>query len=223
MGNVYIKFEDTELQGVVPVNAYIADIAARFGFRPDTPCLSEPGFHDCAFRVVEGGNILSKPTSVESEYFASEVNDETTRLGCQVFLKEEGELVIAMEKHEKEETETQEAQEAQDEKSYREAFAKLPLEKKIADLVQLEAITLSETLSYVISSPYTVFDKVMGVFSELGLRKESQEKRSKRPSEHVSDKPDSNGSDDGKAQEKPENKSVKRKKEEDKDEEKDNQ
>ncbi|MGH9946185.1 MAG: hypothetical protein ACRD6X_03205, partial [Pyrinomonadaceae bacterium] len=64
--------------------------------------------------------------------------------------------------------------------SYRKEFAELPLEKKIANLVHLEAITFTETLAFVVNSPFTVIDKIGDVLAEFGLNKETAEKQQKR-------------------------------------------
>ena len=56
-------------------------------------------------------------------------------------------------------------------------FTELPLEKKLANLMKLEAIALGETFSYVINSPYTIADKVMDVMAEFGFKKEEEAKK----------------------------------------------
>ena len=50
--------------------------------------------------------------------------------------------------------------------------------------VQLEAIALSDTLSFVFNSPYTIGDKIMHIMAGFGLKKEEQERESARPEEH---------------------------------------
>ena len=67
---------------------------------------------------------------------------------------------------------------------YRKEFAELPLEKKIANLVQLETIALGETVSFIFNSPFKVADKIMDVMAEFGFKKEEREKNSARPEEH---------------------------------------
>jgi hypothetical protein len=60
----------------------------------------------------------------------------------------------------------------------------MPLEKKIANLVQLETIALGETVSFIINSPFKIADKVMDVMAEFGFKKEEQQKEAARPAEH---------------------------------------
>ena len=67
---------------------------------------------------------------------------------------------------------------------YKKDFAELPLEKKISELVQLEAMAFGETVSFIVNSPYLIFDKVMDVMAEFGLKKEEASKKAARPKEH---------------------------------------
>ena len=67
---------------------------------------------------------------------------------------------------------------------YRKEFAEMPLEKKIANLVQLETIAIGETVSFIINSPFAIADKLMDVMAEFGFRKEEQQKTAARPEEH---------------------------------------
>ncbi|MFN2411640.1 MAG: hypothetical protein ABR535_01095, partial [Pyrinomonadaceae bacterium] len=64
---------------------------------------------------------------------------------------------------------------------FKKEFSEMPLEKKIADLVHFETIALGETFSFIFNSPYLVFDKVMDVMAEFGMKKEAAEKSSARP------------------------------------------
>ena len=68
---------------------------------------------------------------------------------------------------------------------YRKEFEEMPLEKKIASLVRLETIALSETVSFIFNSPFKIADKVLDVMAEFGFKKEEQERAAARPAEHV--------------------------------------
>ena len=78
----------------------------------------------------------------------------------------------------KEKTEEENAEE------YRKKFAELPLEKKIADLVKLEAMALSETFSFILNSPSHIVGKVMDVMAEFGLKMDAEAKDAQTPDEH---------------------------------------
>lgn len=53
-------------------------------------------------------------------------------------------------------------------------FEALPLEQKIAQLMRLEAVTLSETFTYVVNSPMKVVEKVGDVITEFGAKIERE-------------------------------------------------
>ena len=74
--------------------------------------------------------------------------------------------------------------EEENNEEYRKEFEELPLEKKIASLVELEVIALSETFSFILNSPYEIVGKVMDVMAEFGLKLEDEDKEAKRPKEH---------------------------------------
>jgi hypothetical protein len=61
-------------------------------------------------------------------------------------MEDPGEVVVMTKAKEKPATESQEKNDDSNE-AYRKEFAELPLEKKIANLVQLESIALGETVS----------------------------------------------------------------------------
>jgi hypothetical protein len=67
---------------------------------------------------------------------------------------------------------------------FRKEFEKMPLDQKVASLLELEAITLSETVSYVFNAPYEFAGKVMGVMSNFGRKMEDDTKKATRPKEH---------------------------------------
>jgi len=56
-------------------------------------------------------------------------------------------------------------------------FGGLPLDEKIANLLKMEAVTLSETFAYAIKSPLEVVEKVGDVITEIGTRIETEAKK----------------------------------------------
>jgi ferredoxin len=169
MGEVEIKFERENLSGVVAVGTYLNDAGKRLGIRFQGECVPQEDIHFCRFVVSEGNELLSELTRLEREHFAGSGRTEGERLACQTKLERAGEIVIMTE-----EKKTADAEEATaDDKSekYRKEFVGMPLEKKIASLVELEAIALGETFSFIVNSPFKVFDKVMDVMAEFGLKR----------------------------------------------------
>lgn len=189
MWEANLTFKREEREGVMPVGSYLTDAAGRLGIRPERKCAPFENIHFCKMSVLEGRDLLSPPTEHETEYLSTEQGAADDRLGCQAKITESGDIVIMTTetKEEKAETEAETVG-----KEYTKEFAELPLEKKMAQLVELEAIALGETVSFVINSPYLIFQKAMDVMAEFGLKKEEQGKKAARPAEHVAEteKPD---------------------------------
>ena len=182
MSVAQITFEREGREGIVAVGSYLADTAKRFGIRFDEDCVQAEDSHFCSLLVVSGSDKLSPLTAVETEHFSAHGRKANERLACQAKIQTAGDIVIMT--TEKKDKAAAEPNTEEQTEQYKKDFAELPLEKKIATLVQLEAIALSETVSFVMNSPYLVFDKVMDVMAEFGLKKEEDSKKSARPKEH---------------------------------------
>lgn len=183
MKDVEIKFEREGLEGIVPVGTYLADAARRLGVRFPEPCVSGSGEHFCAVTITHGGELLSPPTSIETAYFEAHGSHKGQRLADQAKIERPGEIsVMTTEKK----TEKKDESEVDDKnEQYRKEFSEMPLEKKIASLVHLEAIALGETFSFILNSPYMIIDKAMDVMAEFGFKKEEAARRAGRPEEHA--------------------------------------
>jgi ferredoxin len=185
---VEVKFEREDISGVVPVGSYLFDAARRMGIEVECERRGESDL--CAMRVKEGGELLSEVTKAEKEHLTSKRRKNGERLACQAKFEQTGEVVIMTTEKKKEE------KPADDEKyeAYRKEFEELPLEKKVANLLQLEAITFGETVSFVLNSPQMIVGKIMDVMAEFGLKIEDDAKKATRPDEHQTDvKADENG------------------------------
>ena len=178
MSDVEIRLEREDLEGVVAVGTYLGDAIKRLGGSLDDVCVAgQP--HCCAVRILEGAEYLSTPTKNEREYLEGADASSDERLACHVKIERPGRVVIMT----KEKKGSEKPEEDQAEK-YRKEFAEMPLEKKIANLVQLEAMTIGETISFVINSPFKIADKVMDVMAEFGLKLDKNSKDANRPAEH---------------------------------------
>ncbi len=184
MSVAQITFQREDREGIVAVGSYLADAAKRFGVRFEDDCVQGDDTHFCSVSVVSGEVNLSPLTPVETEHFSANGRKNSERLACQTKIETEGDVVI-MTTDKKENTAGEPEVEKQNEQ-YKKDFTELPLEKKIATLVQLEAIALGETVSFIMNSPYLVFDKVMDVMAEFGIKKEEESKKAARPKEHDS-------------------------------------
>jgi hypothetical protein len=78
--------------------------------------------------------------------------------------------------------------------NYRKEFAELPLEQKITELLKLEAIALGDTFSFIVNSPYKVFEKIGDVMADFGMKLENKAREARKPEEHNGKKSETNGS-----------------------------
>lgn len=178
MKEVELKFEREEISGIVPVDTYLFDAARRLGVEVDCERLGESDA--CAMRVTAGEEFLSQVTEKEKQHLTGERRKNGERLACQVKIEAPGEIVVMTHKKKEEKKPKEEARVEE----YRKEFEELPLEKKVASLLELEAITLSETFSFVLNSPSHIVGKIMDVLAEFGLKLEDNDKKAKRPKEH---------------------------------------
>lgn len=178
MNEVDIKFERENLAGIVAVGTYLSDAAARFGIELQGEEFEEKLFS--VVKIIKGGEFLSAPTRTENELLSDERLNSGERLAEQTKIEKAGEIIVmSTEKKAEEKPTEQETQE-----KYRKDFEALPLQKKISSLLELEAIALSETLSFIFNSPSKIVSMGMDVLAEMGLKLEDDAKKQKRPEDH---------------------------------------
>ena len=178
MSDVYIHFIRENLQGTVAVGSYLSDVLKRFGIRSADECDRSGDIHDCEVTINEGGELLSQLTPVETEHFGASGRRTSRRLACEARIVKPGEIVIMTDERQ----ETPKADAPKKDK-FQEEFEALPLEKKIANLLRMEAVTLGETVAYVVNSPMKVVEKVGDVIAEFGMKLEREAKKASRPKE----------------------------------------
>lgn len=192
MNETELKFEREDRSGVAVQGSYLIDAARRIGIEVEAECGRLGLCDSCAMTIKQGGDSLSARTKAESEQLSEERLAGGERLSCQAKIEKPGEIVIMSKEKKKAEQSTPE--EKSD--SYRKEFEQMPLERKIADLVRLEAIALGETFSFILNSPSKIVDKVMDVMAEFGLKMDAEAKDAKTPEEHktkTEDKAETNG------------------------------
>jgi ferredoxin len=182
MSDVYIHFVRENLQGTVAVGSYLSDVLKRFGVRCASECDRSGDIHDCEVAITVGDELLSPLTAVEMEHFGASRRRTNRRLACEARIVKPGEIVIMTD--EKQETPKAEAPKKD---KFQAEFEALPLEKKIASLLRMEAVTLGETVAYVVNSPMKVVEKVGDVIAEFGMKLEQEAKKASRPKEPVSE------------------------------------
>lgn len=182
MKEVLIKFEEEGLEGIVAVDTYLIDAARRLGIDVSDECRQGED-HQCSMKVSGGAELLSEATAVEREVLGENRIKKGERLSCQAKIDKAGEVtVMSVEKPKNEE---KKKEEKTPEKEFRKEFEEMPLEKKIASLVELEAIALGETFSYVLNSPYEAAGKVMDYLADFGWKKDRADQEAKKPDEHA--------------------------------------
>ncbi len=175
MSDAVVRFDRENAEGIVAIGSYLSDAAKRFGVKFEAECIPAAGEHFCQVQIVSGAEFLSDRTAAESDGSL----DDGWRIACHAKIEKAGEVVVMT----KEKTVTPEEDKDQAE-DYRKRFEDLPLEKKMAELVRLESIAISETLNFVVNSPYKAVDKLMDVLAEFGFKMEAEKKESAKPEEH---------------------------------------
>jgi len=156
--SVSITFEPSGLSGVVAEGTYLVDAARRMGVSLGEGCTIGKGeCPACLVSVKSGVTLLSTPSAAELKQLNEEDLAQSHRLACQVKLQFPGEVVVmaAVRK-------AGSSGPARDTASeLRKEFGSLPLSKKLATLVQLEAITMSEAFDSAIEKPLAFGAKTM--------------------------------------------------------------
>ena len=176
MSEVEIRFEREGLDGIVAVGSYLIDTIRRFGVKLDNECDPPKGIHVCAVIVTQGAENLSPLTRTETEHFARHGRRSNERLACESKIVKPGEVTIMTEQKKEEPTNKKAAKDP-----IQAEFEALPLEKKIANLLKMEVVTLGETFAYVVNSPMKVVEKVGDVIAEFGMKLENEVKKAARP------------------------------------------
>jgi len=181
-----ITFEPSGRDGLVAVGTYLGDAAKRLGIEIDCEEEGEnSGIERCVVKVISGAELLSPLTKLESEYLSEDLRNQGNRLADQAKIEKEGAISVMV----KEKKSAEPAAEEKKAKEERKEFEELPLEKKVAKLLEMEMITLGETVSFIFNSPYAIAGKVMDVMAEFGLKMDKDKKDSKRPDEHKQPEP----------------------------------
>lgn len=177
--SVDIKFEPNGRNGVIAEGTYLWDAAKRLGVRLPAECEGRGQCDTCAVIVETGATLLSSLTESERERLSPERLAAGERLACQVKVERGGELTLRpVPATERAET-TQETV-----KELRREFRELPLERKLATLVELEAVTLFQTLSAVADAPFKIAGKVLDLMAGRGRTLSQREREARRPVEH---------------------------------------
>lgn len=177
--SVDIKFEPDGRDGLIAEGTYLWDAAKRLGVRLPAECGGRGECDTCAVTVEKGATLLSSLTEAERVRLSPERLAAGERLACQAKVEHGGEVVLrAVPVTERAETSDETA------KDLRKEFSELPLKRKLTTLVELEAVTLFQTLDTLISVPFTIGEKVMDLLAVRGRSLDERDHQAHRPLEH---------------------------------------
>jgi len=147
--SVSITFEPSGLSGVVAQGTYLIEAARRMGASLGAGCTGGKGeCPSCVVSVKSGAELLSPPSAAEEKQLGIENLDQSYRLACQTKLENQGDVVIMVST-----APPRASTPVDDQAELRKKFGALPLGKKLATLMQLEAIAMSETFDAAIDKP----------------------------------------------------------------------
>lgn len=178
--SIDIKFEPDGRSGVIAEGTYLWDAAKRLGVRLPAECEGRGECDTCAVIVEKGATLLSSLTESERVRLSPERLAAGERLACQSKIERGGEELVLRPVPVTERAET--TQETV--KGLRKEFKELPLEKKLATLVELEAVTMFQTLSAIADIPYKIGGKVLDLMAGRGRQLSEREREARRPAEH---------------------------------------
>jgi ferredoxin len=155
--SVSITFEPSGLSGVVAEGTYLIDAARRMGVSLGDGCTIGKGeCPSCLVSVKSGASLLSDPSAAEQKQIAEEDLAQSHRLACQVKLQFPGEVVVMASARKVGGGPPRDTA-----SELRRDFGALPLSQKLATLMQLEAITMSEAFDSAIEKPLAFGAKTM--------------------------------------------------------------
>jgi ferredoxin len=169
--SVSITFEPSGISGLVAEGTYLIDAARRMGAPLGAGCTAGKGeCPACLVSVKSGADLLSPPSVAEERELGDEQLKQALRLACQVKIENHGDVVVMAA------TRPQARPAPGDtESELRKKFGTLPLGKKLATLMQLEAITMSEAFDSAIEKPLAfgskTFDAIVNKARARGEQK----------------------------------------------------
>lgn len=169
---------ESRRSGVVAEGAYLWAAVKRIGVRLPAECEGRGECDTCAVVVSEGATLLSGLTDAERKILSPERLAAGERLACQAKIEHGGDVVLRpVPSTERAET-TEEAA-----RDLREEFRRMPLKKKFATLVGIEADMAYETLVHAVNIPYDIFGKGLELLAGRGRRIAQNERAARRPAD----------------------------------------
>lgn len=176
--NLEWKAEGEGRSGVVAEGTYLWAAVKRIGVRLPAECEGRGECDTCAVVVLEGATLLSGLTDAERKILSPERLASGERLACQAKVERGGDVVLRpVPVTERAET----AEEAA--RDLREEFRRMPIKKKFATLVGIEADMAYETLVRAVDLPFNIFGKGLELLAGRGRRLAQNERAARRPAD----------------------------------------
>ena len=174
--SVEIKFQPDGPSGLVAEGTSVWDAGRRLGFQIPADCEGGGECDTCAVSIITGATLLSALTAAERRQLSPERLAGGERLACQCKVERGGEVVLRLV------SPTERSRTAEEKtRDLRKEFNELPLERKIAMLIQLETIAMSQALDTIAERSASIGKKLFGnILSDAGGR--NQQPRQAPPS-----------------------------------------
>jgi ferredoxin len=161
--------------GLVAEGTFLLDAAKRLGVSLPAECGGRGECDTCAVVVEEGATLLSDLTDAERVRLSPERLAAGERLACQAKAERGGRLVLRpVPVTEREETTEETA------RDFRGEFKQMPLRKKLATLVGLEADVAYETLVRAAELPFDIVGKGLDLLGMRGHKLAERERAARR-------------------------------------------
>jgi ferredoxin len=175
--SVLITFEPAGISGLVAEGTYLVDAAKRMGVPLGSGCAGSGECPNCLVLVSRGVELFSLPTLAEKNVLGVAGLAQSQRLACQVIIERAGEIVVKV-------PSSKDKAGDHSGSDLRKEFGQLSLEKKIAMLLQFEAVTMSEAFDKAIEKPLALGARALEVIAKRARSARTQERHKKRPPEH---------------------------------------
>ena len=173
--SVSITFEPSGITGVVAQGTYLIDAARRMGASLGAGCTAGKGdCPSCVVSVKSGAELLSLPSNAEEKQLGVENLDQSYRLACQTKIESQGDVVVMVST-----APPHTAPPIDQQAELRKKFGSLPLTQKLATLVQLEAITMSEAFDSAIEKPLAFGSRTFGAIIDRARARSEAAKQKK--------------------------------------------
>ncbi len=174
--SVLITFEPSGISGLVAEGTCLLDAARRMGAPLGTGCTGRGDCVDCEVLITTGTALLSTPTEAETSVLGVDRLAQAHRLVCHVIVQRTGELVVSAT------SEKDKATVPHNEQSeLLKKFGKLSLDKKIATLVQFEAVTISAAFDAAIEKPLALGARALDELARRARLAREQGRHKKQP------------------------------------------